>query len=109
MFTHLLKTNNICYYLGVYKLVVTGASGSKLQKLVTLTVKPEGGDSGKSGVNYTPIPVAEFGVHVSDLHANRNSKFKDHYLVSDSVLCVGSTSMCSVLTLLGKYALTMEA
>ncbi len=70
----------------MYKLVVTGASGSTTQQLVTVTVMSEGGDAcdageGVVGVDYTPIPVTQFGAYVAGLHANGNKKFKDLYKV----------------------------
>ncbi len=67
----------------MYKLVVTGASGSTTQQLVTVTVMSEGGDAGEGveGVDYAPIPVTEFGAYVAGLHANGNKKFKDLYKV----------------------------
>ncbi len=70
----------------MYKLVVTGASGSTTQQLVTVTVMSEGGDAGDAGegvegVDYAPIPVTEFGAYVAGLHANGNKKFKDIYKV----------------------------
>ncbi len=73
-------------FLGVYKLVVTGASGSTIQQLVTVTVMSEGGDAcdageGVEGVDHAPIPVTEFGAYVAGLHANGNKKFKDLYKV----------------------------
>ncbi|XP_064386156.1 uncharacterized protein LOC135334774 isoform X2 [Halichondria panicea] len=73
-------------HAGVYKLVVTGASGSTTQQLVTVTVMSEGGEAseGVEGVDYAPIPVTEFGVYVADLHAGSNKKFKDLYKNLDS-------------------------
>ena len=70
-------------YIGVYKLVVTGDSGSTTQQLVTVTVMSEGGEAseGVEGVDYSPIPVTEFGAYVADLHAGSNKKFKDLYKV----------------------------
>ncbi len=82
-----LKTKinvGVCSYsVGVYKLVVTGASGSTTQQLVTVTVMSEGGEAseGVEGVDYAPIPVTEFGAYVADLHAGSNKKFKDIYKV----------------------------
>ena len=67
-------------YVGVYKLVVTGASGSTTQQVVTVTVMSEGGEASE-GVDYAPIPVTEFGAYVADLHAGSNKKFKDLYKV----------------------------
>ncbi|XP_064393625.1 uncharacterized protein LOC135341070 isoform X2 [Halichondria panicea] len=73
-------------HAGVYKLVVTGASGSTTQQLVTVTVMSEGGKAseGVEGVDYAPIPVTEFGAYVADLHAGSNKKFKDLYKNLDS-------------------------
>ena len=70
-------------YVGVYKLVVTGASGSTIQQVATVTVMSEGGEAseGVEGVDYAPIPVTEFGAYVADLHAGSNKKFKDLYKV----------------------------
>ena len=70
-------------YVGVYKLVVTGASGSTTQQVVTVTVMSEGGEAseGVEGVDYAPVPVTEFGAYVTDLHASSNKKFKDLYKV----------------------------
>ena len=82
----ILKTKINVYttlYVGVYKLVVTGASGSTTQQVVTVTVMSEGGEAseGVEGVNYAAIPVTEFGAYVADLHAGSNKKFKDLYKV----------------------------
>ncbi|XP_064386164.1 uncharacterized protein LOC135334777 [Halichondria panicea] len=73
-------------HAGVYKLVVTGASGSTTQQVVTVTVMSEGGEAseGVEGVDYAPIPVTEFGAYVADLHAGSNKKFKDLYKNLDS-------------------------
>ncbi|XP_064386166.1 uncharacterized protein LOC135334779 [Halichondria panicea] len=70
-------------HAGVYKLVVTGASGSTTQQVVTVTVMSEGGEASE-GVDYAPIPVTEFGAYVADLHAGSNKKFKDLYKNLDS-------------------------
>ena len=77
-------------YVGVYKLVVTGASGSTTQQVVTVTVMSEGGEAseGMEGVDYAPIPVTEFGAYVADLHAGSNKKFKDLYKVMLCILAV---------------------
>ncbi|XP_064393132.1 uncharacterized protein LOC135340597 isoform X2 [Halichondria panicea] len=73
-------------HAGVYKLVVTGASGSTTQQLVKVTVMSESGKAseGMEGVDYAPIPVTEFGAYVADLHASSNKKFKDLYKNLDS-------------------------
>ncbi|XP_064386213.1 sushi, von Willebrand factor type A, EGF and pentraxin domain-containing protein 1-like [Halichondria panicea] len=70
-------------HAGVYKLVVTGASGSTTQQVVTVTVMSEGGEASE-GVDYAPIPVTEFGAYVADLHVGSNKKFKDLYKNLDS-------------------------
>ncbi len=85
-----IEINVYSYSVGVYKLVVSGASGSTTQQLVTVTVMSEGGEAseGVEGVDYAPIPVTEFGAYVADLHAGSNKKFKDLYKVMLYWLCV---------------------
>ena len=85
-------------YVGVYKLVVTGASGSTTQQVVTVTVMSEGGEAseGVEGVDYAPISVTEFGAYVADLHAGSNKKFKDLYKVKLVLSCVQSTIIIRV-------------
>ncbi len=106
-----MLVENKCLCTGVYKLIVSGVSGSKVQRLVTLSVQSEAGSSSEASVEHTPVPVAQFGAHVTDLHANRNKKFKDYYLVSDiqcSVVSVWAGQVCDNNGHTWKLFMTME-
>ena len=69
-------------HAGVYKLVATNMSGS-VEKEVKLFVHKEGEDT--SGVvdqkELRPVPVAEFGKYVEELHGNDNQQFGKQYKV----------------------------
>ena len=71
---------------GVYKAVVANQHGSE-EREIKLTVNEDGGASSTDGINgdgmvtSRPIPIPEFGKHVSELHANSNQPFKDLYQV----------------------------
>ena len=70
-------------HAGVYKLVAANMSGS-VEKEVKLFVHKEGDH--KPGVvdqkELRPVPVAEFGKYVEELHANDNQQFGKQYKVS---------------------------
>ena len=51
-----------------------------MEKELTLIVTSEGGEAGE-GVDYAPIPVAQFGEVVTRLHANNNKQFGVYYRV----------------------------
>ena len=51
-----------------------------MEKELTLIVTSEGGEVGE-GVDYAPIPVAQFGEFVTRLHANNNKQFGVYYRV----------------------------
>ena len=63
---------------GVYKLVVSNECGES-ERVVTVSVMSEGFD-GNEEINQ-PVPVAEFGVFVSEHHARGNKKFRESYEV----------------------------
>ena len=71
---------------GVYKTVVSNEYGSE-EREVKLTVYEEGGTRSMDAaisrhvVSSRPIPIAEFGKYVAELHANSNQAFKDLYQV----------------------------
>ena len=70
-------------HAGVYKLVAANMSGS-VEREVKLFVHKEGDH--KPGVvdqkELRPVPVAEFGKYVEELHANDNQQFGKQYKVS---------------------------
>ena len=63
----------------MYRVVASGPSGS-VEKELTLIVTSEGGEVGE-GVDYAPVPVAQFGEFVTCLHANNNKQFGAYYTV----------------------------
>ena len=81
-------------HAGVYKLVATNKAGS-VEKEVKLLVHNE--EEHISDVadqrELTPVPVAEFGKHVEEHHANGNKQFGKQYKVSS---VDGKISTCSL-------------
>ena len=70
-------------HAGVYKLVATNVDGS-VEKEVKLFVHKEG-DHKPVVVDQkmlNPVPVAEFGKYVEELHADGNKQFRKQYKVS---------------------------
>ena len=68
---------------GTYKLVVKNDEGH-IEREVKLTVLTEGENpviSGESVLKSSPVPVADFGKYVSNLHSNSNAGFKEQYQV----------------------------
>ena len=68
---------------GTYKLVVKNDEGH-IEREVKLTVLTEGENpviSGESALKSSPVPVADFGKYVSNLHSNSNAGFKEQYQV----------------------------
>ena len=63
----------------MYRAVASGPSGS-VEKELTLIVTSEGVEPNEN-VEYTPIPVAQFGTFVARLHANSNKQFGVYYRV----------------------------
>ena len=66
---------------GTYKLVVKNDEGH-IEREVKLTVLTEGENpviSGESALKSSPVPVADFGKYVSNLHSNAG--FKEQYQV----------------------------
>ena len=83
-------------HVGVYKLVATNVGGS-VEKEVKLFVHKEGNH--KPGLVdqkvLKPVPVAEFGKYVEELHADGNKQFRKQYKVSgvdEKVLVDASTN-----------------
>ena len=67
--------------VGVYKLVVSSPSGAKVEKQLELTVLGEGETVDAEDLDFSSVPVAQFGAYVNDYHNNSNEKFRDHYKV----------------------------
>lgn len=70
---------------GVYTMVAEN-SFSKVKRDVRLSVHVEGAHTAFSeGVAsrepMPPVPVADFGQHVADLHSNNNKPFREQYMV----------------------------
>ena len=71
--------------VGVYKLVVSSPSGAKVDKQLELTVLGEGETVDAEDLDFSSVPVAQFGAYVNDYHNNSNEKFRDHYKVCHHV------------------------
>ena len=68
---------------GTYKLVVKNDEGhiEREVKLIVLTEWENPVISGESALKSSPVPVADFGKYVSNLHSNSNAGFKEQYQV----------------------------